>query len=266
MHSSIRYGGADRPWLLLVHGMLSNARHWLPNRDGLGRAFNLVQVDMPGHGRSPPLADLADLTADTLIARLDAIRAGLGISQWYLCGQSFGAGLTLAYALRHPDRVVAQCFTNARVPLRDNHDADELASRAARIATLQNGGLPALRNERFHPRFARRFPPELRALLAQDAERIDLPTYCHLLSDVMPALSLRHRPDTQPPVPTLLINGRHERAFQPMRDQLAQLWPAMRIVDIDGGHSVNIENPAGFERELLAFFAAHPSVQGGDRS
>lgn len=258
MHSSILYGGADRPWLLLVHGMLSNACHWLPNRARLGRAFNLVQVDLPGHGYSPAPADPASVTADSLIARLDEIRAGLGIARWYVCGQSFGAGLTLGYALRYPERVVAQCFTNARVVLRDSDAPAEVQARAARLAALRRDGTEALRSERFHPRFARRFPPEIRRILSEDADRIDIPTYCQLLEHVMPALSLRHRPDAAPKVPTLLINGRHERAFQPVRAELARLWPGLHIVDIDGGHSVNIENPEGFAQELQGFFASCP--------
>lgn len=258
MHSSILYRGADAPWLLLVHGMLSNARHWLPNRERLGAVFNLVQVDLPGHGQSPAPVDLASVTAESLIARLDEIRAGLGIGRWYLCGQSFGAGLTLGYARRFPQHVVAQCFTNARVVLRDNDTTQEVQARAARLAVLRDEGIAALRRERFHPRFAKRFPPDIRAILSEDADRIDLPTYCQILEHVMPALSLRHVPGSAPVVPTLLINGRHERVFQPVRDELARLWPALRIVDIDGGHSVNIENPEGFADALLAFLAAHP--------
>src|SRR5690606_19109790 len=190
------------------------------------------QVDLPGHGRSPAPADPGVLTADSLISRFDEIRAELGIPRWYVCGQSFGAGLTLGYALRFPNRVVAQCFTNARVILRDNDAPGEAEALAARLAALRAEGINALRNERFHPRFARRFPPELRRILSEDADRIDLPSYCRLLEHVMPSLSLRYRPDSAPKVPTLLINGRHERIFQPVREELARLWPGLRIVDI----------------------------------
>ncbi|MFD2249999.1 pimeloyl-ACP methyl ester carboxylesterase [Pseudochelatococcus lubricantis] len=257
MHSSIRYSGADRPWLLLVHGMLTNARHWLPNRGGLGRHFNLVQVDLPGHGNSPPPAEVNSLTADSLIGGLDRIRTELGIGRWYVCGQSFGAGLTLNYARRYPDRVVAQAFTNARVVLRENDSPQERASRLSRLETLRREGVAALRREHFHPRFARRFRPDLRDMLCADAERIDMPTYTRILGEVMPSLSLRHVVDSAPNVPTLLVNGRHERAFQPFRAELAAIWPRMRIVDLDGGHSINIENPEGFNAALIDFFTGH---------
>lgn len=260
MHSFIRYRGKNRPWLLLVHGMLSNARHWLPNIDRLGRSFNLVRVDLPGHGRSQTPDDPATMTADSLIERLDQIRDKLGVHRWYLCGQSFGAGLTLGYARRYPDRVIAQCFTNARVVLRDNLDPAEKKAREARLQQLRQGGIQALRTEPFHPRFARRFPPGIRQALSEDADRIDLPIYCQILAHVMPALSLRHAANGAPVVPTLLINGRHERIFQPVRAELEQLWPHLEIADLDGGHSVNIENPNGFAQELENFFVRFPSA------
>ena len=51
MHSTVSYSASEKPWLILVHGMLTNARHWALNRERLSRAFNLVLIDLPGHGR-----------------------------------------------------------------------------------------------------------------------------------------------------------------------------------------------------------------------
>lgn len=255
MRAIVRFTGPGRPWLLLVHGMLTNARHWQPNLGALAPRFNLVRLDLPGHGSSPPPPDPGVLTLAGLVGGIEALRAQLGIPRWFICGQSFGAGLTLHYARRHPDRVIAQAFTNARVVLRAADTPDETAARALRLDLLARDGVEALRREVFHPRHARRFPPDLRAALSKDADRIDLATYCRLIGHVGPEASLRDVADSAPVVPTLLINGRHERLFQPNRDALAERWPQLRIVDLDGGHSVNIENPAGFAAALTGFFA-----------
>ncbi len=53
----------------------------------------------------------------------------------------------------------------------------------------------------------------------------------------------------------MLINGVKERKFQPTRDWLAQTHPAIRIVDLEGGHSVNVESPDGFNAAVRAFLA-----------
>lgn len=241
----------SRRHLLLVHGLLSSRHHWEPNLARLRQAYNLVIVDLPAHGLSAAPADPAAWHPDAMVARLDRIRADLGLERWLVVGQSFGAGLTLRYALQHPERVIAQVFTNARTAFRDEADPAELA---VRVAKLRQGGMEALRQERFHPRFAHRFPEAVRETLSQDADRIDLEGYLKILEISLPAASLRGRV-AGGTVPTLLINGRHERIFQPIRQSLETDWPDLEITDIDGGHSVNIENPDGFDAALLGFFA-----------
>ena len=58
-------------------------------------------------------------------------------------------------------------------------------------------------------------------------------------------------------VPTLLVNGRFEKVFQPDRDFAAATIPGIEIVDLDAGHSVNIEAAAGFDRAVTDFAARH---------
>jgi proline iminopeptidase len=83
---------------------------------GMRKSFNphrhrIVLFDQRNCGRSTPnAADLAtDLslnTTDHLIADMEALRELLGIERWLLFGGSWGVTLSLAYAERHPDRVL----------------------------------------------------------------------------------------------------------------------------------------------------------------
>lgn len=81
-------------------------RHFDPD------VYRVVQFDQRGCGRSRPLASDpdADLTVNTsehLIGDLERLREHLGISRWVVAGISWGVTLALAYAQRHPDRVLA---------------------------------------------------------------------------------------------------------------------------------------------------------------
>lgn len=74
--------------------------------------YRVVLFDQRGCGRSQPLAsDLdTDLTVNTtehLIGDLEQLREHLGITRWVVAGISWGVTLALAYAQRHPDRVLA---------------------------------------------------------------------------------------------------------------------------------------------------------------
>ncbi len=73
--------------------------------------WRIVYLDQRGCGRSRPLAhqDLSALstnTTDQLIDDIEALRDHLGIDRWLLVGGSWGVTLALAYAQRHPARVI----------------------------------------------------------------------------------------------------------------------------------------------------------------
>jgi len=95
-YETIMRAGGGRGWLLLVHGMLASRALWAPNLARLGAAHNLVLVDLPAHGATAAAgwgrgAGPETWHPDGMVARLDAIRAELGIARWAVCGQSFGA-------------------------------------------------------------------------------------------------------------------------------------------------------------------------------
>jgi len=75
-------------------------------------AYRVVLFDQRGCGRSRPLADsaAADLSTNTtehLLGDIERLREHLGIQRWVVVGGSWGVTLGLAYAQRHPARVVA---------------------------------------------------------------------------------------------------------------------------------------------------------------
>lgn len=74
--------------------------------------YRAVLFDQRGCGRSRPLADsaAADLTTNTtghLVRDLEQLREHLGIERRVVAGGSWGVTLALAYAQRHPERVIA---------------------------------------------------------------------------------------------------------------------------------------------------------------
>jgi proline iminopeptidase len=73
--------------------------------------FRIIGLDQRGCGRSLPHVtapgyDLAENTTSHLIADLERLREHLGVERWLLNGVSCGSTLALAYAQRHPKRVL----------------------------------------------------------------------------------------------------------------------------------------------------------------
>ncbi|WP_342726329.1 alpha/beta fold hydrolase [Bradyrhizobium sp. B097] len=246
------HAGGTGPYLLLVHGFLSSRAQWRLNLEGLKSSFRPVVVELWGHGRSPAPIDPEAYRASSYIDAFEAIRRGLGIDRWMICGQSFGAGLTIRYAHRHPDRVVGQVFTNSMSALSMPDQAQDAAIRLARADGIERGGHTAVEALPFHPRFALRISSNVRQEMLDDAALISPIAIANAIRYTAAELSTADffRNLT---VPTLLVNGLWEKKFQPLRNIAAKWLPALEVADIEGGHSINLEAPEHFNLAVTDF-------------
>lgn len=242
------------PPLLMVHGLLVDKRIWDENTR-LPNHFRRIRVDLPGHGASSAPSGPTDASPAALVRALDDVRCKLGIDRWHLCGQSFGGAMVLRYALDFPQKSERVVFTNANAALRQPFTAEMQEAHASLLVRLRTHGRPALRDTPYHPALARRFPSALRDALIAGADAIDPAGFADLLAGAMPDLSVRDRLGSLA-VPTLLVNGVKERKFQPAREWLGQTHPDVQIVDLEGGHSVNVECPDGFDAAVIPFLTA----------
>ncbi len=246
--------GAQGPHLLMVHGFLSSRSQWRINLPALTRVSHPVLLELLGHGRSPAPEATEPYTVSSYIAAFEAIRESLNAERWVVCGQSFGAGLAIQYAIEHPERVMGLIFTNSISALSAKDDPERAAANAERLRTVSERGREALQELRIHPRHAKRFPEHIKEEMVADADAIPPEGILRSVSLTSPNLSIAHRLG-EVTVPTLLVNGRWEKRFQAMREKVASELPGVRIVDLDGGHSVNIEAADGFEAAVTEFIA-----------
>ena len=97
--------GTGKP-LLLVHGLGSSARTWDLIRPALAARRQVIAVDLPGFGMTPPLA--GPVTVATLTDALEAFISRAGLDDVDMAGSSVGARMVLEMARRgHPGTVVA---------------------------------------------------------------------------------------------------------------------------------------------------------------
>jgi proline iminopeptidase len=85
-------GGGAEPW----HRQFFNPQK-----------YRIVLFDQRGCGKSTPHAELRENGTWELVADMELIREKLGIQTWVVFGGSWGSTLALAYAEKHPERVIA---------------------------------------------------------------------------------------------------------------------------------------------------------------
>ncbi len=98
----IDWGGRGE-WLILLHGLASQAHIWDLVAPLLTDSFRVIAIDQRGHG----LSDKPDRGYDwaTITSDLDAILNALKIDRAVLAGHSWGGNVAVQYAADHPDRV-----------------------------------------------------------------------------------------------------------------------------------------------------------------
>jgi len=248
--------GQEGPYLLLVHGFLSSRAHWLLNLEALSVSFRPVVIELLGHARSPSPDDRAAYSPDAYVSEFEVIRRFLGVNRWFLCGQSLGAALTLRYSLDHPDRIIAQVFTNSNSALAGGDWAKRVMPvMEAQARQLEQQGRAALDTHPFRPTRSRRLPPAAKAALATDYELHNPIGIARTAVHTIPYSSVRDRVATNQ-VPTLLVAGDREEGFRDQARFAEKAIPSISVPHLDTGHAVNIEDAPGFNAAVTEFLAS----------
>jgi pimeloyl-ACP methyl ester carboxylesterase len=104
----LRYfvGGPERGApVVLVHGLGGCASNWVDVAPQLAQTRPVLVLELPGHGRSAPLAAVPNL--GVLADRVAAVAEREGMAPAAYAGHSLGAVVALRLALRRPEAVSA---------------------------------------------------------------------------------------------------------------------------------------------------------------
>ena len=113
-------GGKDfdssQPTAVFVHGVLNDHSVWiLQTRYFANHGWNVLAIDLPGHGRSGGKAPTTvQEAAESVIALLDAA----GVEKAILIGHSFGSLIALHAAAEYPNRVSQLVMVGTAYPMR----------------------------------------------------------------------------------------------------------------------------------------------------
>jgi pimeloyl-ACP methyl ester carboxylesterase len=96
-------GGTGDP-VVFVHSLAGNTRHWSAQLEHLRRTRRAVAFDLRGHGRSDAPGS-GEYSMEAQAEDVGAVADALALERFALVGHSLGAGVALAYAGAHPDRL-----------------------------------------------------------------------------------------------------------------------------------------------------------------
>ncbi len=246
------HGPPDAPVLALSNGVLMSTASWAYQTPALSRRYRLLLYDCRGMWQSehPPGPYSMALHADDLAALLD----GLGIERAHIGGISYGAEISMLFALRYPERTRSLVLSSAVShiePLLDGWMRSWIAAARARDPEL-------LFNVTYPLNFSAAWIAANQAALDTARERyaaLDFDAFLELLLSFsqLDITADLHRIAA----PTLVIVG-EEDLLKPRQyaEIIAREIPAAElIVAPHAGHAVMWERPNLFNGLLLGFLA-----------
>ena len=88
------------PPLVLIHGLGHRRQAWDPVLDRLTPHRDVITLDLPGHGASPPLSTGGKNAVAVMADKVADLLASLGLDRPHVAGNSLGGALALVLAAR----------------------------------------------------------------------------------------------------------------------------------------------------------------------
>ncbi|MFK3889663.1 proline iminopeptidase-family hydrolase [Sphingomonas sp. NPDC079357] len=124
-----------RPPLVLIHGGPGGTHTGMLDALALADERAVILYDQLDSGRSDWPQDPANWRVSRFVDELEAIRRGLAVSLWHVCGISWGGTIALEYAARRPAELVSTVLGGPLIATRAwLADADALRSTLPRDA------------------------------------------------------------------------------------------------------------------------------------
>ena len=89
--------------IVLLHGLGGSSMNWIYQRNSLKADYQVISVDLPGHGKSEGADDLTFFDYHQLLREL--LLEELGLRDLVLCGLSMGGKAAIDFSCRYPEAV-----------------------------------------------------------------------------------------------------------------------------------------------------------------
>ena len=232
---------------------------WRHVLHGLARDRRLIRYDERGNGLSD--WDVEDISFEAFVSDLETVVDTVGIERFPLLGISQGCAVSIAYAVRHPERVSRLILFGGYAKGRLKRGSQADSEEAAALATLIRQGW-GQENPAFRQIFTSLFMPEATPEQAQsfnDLQRITTsPENAVRIRGAIDEIEVSELL-SQVAAPTLVLHCRDD-AMAPfdLGRRMAAGIPGARFVALEGRNHMMLEGePAWprFLREVESFLA-----------
>jgi len=127
--------------LLLLHGFTGSTKTWVPYMERLSKNFQVIAVDLPGHGNTKVKTPFS---MKTVCEHIFKVMNKLGYETFHLLGYSMGGRTALSFTMYFPDCVEKLILESASPGLeRDEERKERREKDEALCQMIEEKGLEA---------------------------------------------------------------------------------------------------------------------------
>lgn len=244
-------------WVTFVHGAGGSSSIWFKQVRSFSAQFNVLIVDLRGHGNSTSLLKGAfnkKYTFDFITYDIIEVLDFLKIESSHFVGVSLGTILIRNIAEKKASRVKSMVMSGAIMKL------DFRSQVLMRLGVIFQSVVPYMM---LYKLFAfiimpRKNHKKSRLLFVNEAKKLyqkEFVRWFKLTSEINPLLRFFREKDTQ--MPTLYVMGEEDHLFLPaIRHVVAEHSESTLLVVENCGHVVNVEQSEIFNTNAIQFIKA----------
>lgn len=261
LHHRTYEQGPGHDWVVFVHGAGGSSSIWFKQVRAYAEHFNVLMVDLRGHGKSQEHIEqnrLLTYTFEEISSEVVDVLDHLGIDKAHFIGVSLGSIIIRTLSEQAPERVASIVLGGAVVRL------DFRSRFLVGVGHLFKKVIPYLW---LYSLFAwiimpRKRHRESRLLFINEAKKLcqkEFVRWFRLTYEVNPLL--RFFREKEMPVPTLYLMGEEDHLFLPPVKALVKqhAYSILKVIE-DSGHVCNVDQPDVFNQLSIDFIQSHPVV------
>lgn len=226
--------------VVLLHGYLENLRMWESIGNELSKMYQVVKIDLPGHGKSKVYGEIH--TMEFMAEKVKEVLDELKVENPIVIGHSMGGYVTLAFAELFPEKLKGFILLNS-TSLPDSEEKKDQRLKAVETAqrnfdALVKMSIPTL------------FAEKRREFLKEEMEFAkELARETQIEGVTAALLGMRERPDRTDVLLHFkgtkgLVMGKYDQAVNP--EELKKIIPEnsdILVTELEAAHMAHLEVP-----------------------
>ena len=245
---------SNRQWVTFVHGAGGSSAIWKKQIPYFVKAFNLLLVDLSGHGYSSSNSSQKSnnkISFESILNDVLEVLDNLNIKKSHFVGISLGTVIINQLVLKEPNRILKMVLGGATLEL------NFMSRLMMYFAYATKSIVPYMWLYKLYAFIVMpsKTDSESRMLFIKEAKRMnqkEVERWFKLTPKVLPLL--RFFKNIKTDIPTLYIMGNKDYMFLSSIKKIVKTQPnAILKIFKNCGHVVNIENPEKFNSTSLKF-------------